>query len=369
MTFLSIEGVSKRYGAAVALDDIAMAIPEGGRTAIVGPSGAGKSTLLRLLVGFEAPDRGRIVLDGEILADGPASVPAHRRHIGIVAQDGALFPHLSVAENIAFGLTRDDPGRRGGVRDLMTTVELDGTLHDRRPHELSGGQQQRVALARALARKPRLMLLDEPFSALDTGLRDSTRRSVARVLAAAGVTCILVTHDQAEALSFADTVAVLQAGRLAQIGPPRDLYRHPVDATVAAFLGDAIVMPGEIARGSARCRLGLIPVAPATEPGAADIMLRPEQIRLDPAGPTRLPDACYGRVVDVAFGGSLSGLTVELLARDDEAHAPRDAPTAPRRIDLKAFGLDPPRPGDIVRLTVEGRAHVFARTCPPARAE
>lgn len=354
MTLLSIEGVSKRYGSAVALEDVALAIPEGGRTAIVGPSGSGKSTLLRLLVGFEAPDRGRIVLGRDCLADGPASVPAHARAIGIVAQDGALFPHLSVADNIAFGLGRD--ARGGAVRDLMRMVELDEGLHDRHPHEVSGGQQQRVALARALARKPRLMLLDEPFSALDTGLRDATRRTVARVLAEAGITCILVTHDQAEALSFADQVAVLREGRVAQFGTPRDLYLRPRDRNVATFLGDAIVLRAEVGVGLALCRLGTIAVDPATPPGIADLMLRPEQVRIEAITPDQVTEngtGCIGRVAETTFGGALSGITVELLASEGASDG------AAPRLDLSSFGLDLPTVGDHVRITVTGRAHVF----------
>lgn len=366
MTLLAIEGVSKRYGRAVALEDVALAIPEGGRTAIVGPSGSGKSTLLRLLVGFEAPDRGRILLGRDCLADGPASRPAHARAIGIVAQDGALFPHLSVAQNIAFGLDREARRASGAVRDLMRVVELDEALHDRHPHEVSGGQQQRVALARALARKPRLMLLDEPFSALDTGLRDATRRAVARVLAQAGITCILVTHDQAEALSFADRVAVLRDGRVAQFGTPRELYLRPRDRAVAAFLGDAIVLPAEIRGGSALCRLGEVAVDPGTPGGPAEIMLRPEQVRLDPVAPGSAGETgpgCVGRVTDITFGGALSGITVELVDRDG---APD---TAASRLDLKGFGLDLPRVGDRVRITVTDRAHVFGREAPSAASK
>ncbi len=363
MTLLTIEGVSKRYGPAVALADVALAIPEGGRTAIVGPSGSGKSTLLRLIVGFEAPDRGRILLGRDCLADGPASLPAHARAIGIVAQDGALFPHLSVAQNIAFGLDRDARRAAGTVRDLMRTVELDADLHDRHPHEVSGGQQQRVALARALARKPRLMLLDEPFSALDTGLRDATRRAVARVLAEAGITCILVTHDQAEALSFANRVAVLRDGRVAQFGTPRELYLRPRDRDVAAFLGDAIVVSAEIREGSARCRFGTVAVDPAAPPGPAEIMLRPEQIRLDviaPDSPGETGSGCIGRVTETTFGGALSGITVELVDGDGASH------TVASRLGLKGFGLDLPTVGDHVRITVRGTAHVFGREAPSA---
>ncbi len=189
-----------------ALDNIDLTVAAGSRTAVVGPSGSGKTTLLRIIAGFEIPDAGQVMLEGETLADGPAIVPAHRRGMGIVSQDGALFPHLSVADNIGFGMERGQVDRAEQINALIDMVELDRGMLDRRPHQLSGGQQQRVALARALGRKPRLMLLDEPFSALDTGLRENMRKAVARVLQNAGITTILVTHDQAEALSFADQV-------------------------------------------------------------------------------------------------------------------------------------------------------------------
>ena len=209
------------------------------------------------------------MLAGETSADGPKGVPVHKRGIAFVAQDGALFPHLSVAENIGFAIDRSDGGRAARIAELMELVELSPGTRDRAPHELSGGQQQRVAIARGLARKPRLMLLDEPFSALDAGLRESVRRAAARVLRAAGVTTILVTHDQTEALSFADRLAVLTAGRLAQAGPPRELYLRPADKSTAAFLGDAIVLPARVTTGWAECGLGRVAVAAEAASGRA----------------------------------------------------------------------------------------------------
>jgi iron(III) transport system ATP-binding protein len=180
-------------------------------------------------------------------------VPAHQRLIGYVPQDGALFPHMTVAANIGFGLATKGSEKQERIAELMDSVALDANMAERWPHELSGGQQQRVALARALAQQPRLMLLDEPFSALDTGLRASMRKLVARLLAEAGVTTILVTHDQSEALSFADQLAVMRQGRLVQSGHPLDLYRYPDDVQTALFLGDAVVMPARIEAGWAHC--------------------------------------------------------------------------------------------------------------------
>jgi iron(III) transport system ATP-binding protein len=353
MTFLTVQGIGKRYGTLTALDGIELAIAAGSHTAVVGPSGSGKTTLLRIIAGFETPDVGRITLDGQLLADGPDTVPPHRRSIGFTAQEGAVFPHLSVAENIGFGLERNLPQRDQRILELMDMVELARAMRDQRPHQLSGGQQQRVALARALARKPKLMLLDEPFSALDTGLRETMRRAVARTLRAAGVTALMVTHDQAEALSFADTVAVLRGGRLMQVGEPRSLYLNPRDRETALFLGDALILPAEIEEGLAVCCLGRVAVD-AGGRGTGEIMLRPEQLRLEPVPATAStslePAGCYGRVLDIEFGGAVSLVTVAL--RNAAAATP---------LLIRCASIDLPPIDAQVRITVRGKAHVFER--------
>lgn len=340
-----LERVRKCFGAHAALDGIDLVVARGSRTAIVGPSGSGKTTLLRLVAGFDAPDEGRIVLDGVLLADGPAMMPAHRRGVGVVAQDGALFPHLSVADNIGFGLDGSGQVRRGRVRELMALVELDPVMLDRRPDALSGGQQQRVALARALARQPRLMLLDEPFSALDTALRASTRKAVTDVLARAGITTVLVTHDQAEALSFADQVAVMRDGRLLQVGAPRVLYTQPVDAEVAGFLGDAMILQGEVAGAAARCALGTVGVMDVGRHGPGTLMVRPEQVTL-----TAVPGGGCGPgcavVVAADFAGAVCSYTLRLADGSS--------------LSLVQRGGDLLAPGASVRLGVHGLAHVFA---------
>ncbi|GGE00428.1 MULTISPECIES: ABC transporter ATP-binding protein [Rhizobium] len=343
MTLLTIENISKRYGPVQALKDISLDVSAGSRTAVVGPSGSGKTTLLRIIAGFEQPDVGRVTLDGDLLADGPAAVPAHKRGIGIVSQDGALFPHLSVAENIGFGFERGAADREKRILELLDMVELDRGMLARRPHQLSGGQQQRVALARALGRKPRLMLLDEPFSALDTGLRENMRKAVARVLQAAGITTILVTHDQEEALTFADQVAVLREGRLIQAGSPQSLYLHPRDRETALFLGDAVLLPAIIRNGLADCALGRVAVEGSRQ-GKAEIMLRPEQIRVV----ADESDRDYGgRVVEVEFGGAVCTVAVSL---DGVALPP---------ILIKTSSVALPARGDLVRLDIAGKAHVF----------
>ena len=218
----------------------------------VGPSGSGKTTLLRIIAGFEAPDAGRVTLGGQVLADGANAVPAHQRGIGFLPQDGALVLHLTVAGNVGFGLPRSTPGRAERIAELMDMVVLDTAMLARRPHELSGGQQQRVALAQ----RPQLILLDEPFLALDTGLCASTHKAVAKLLGSTDITTILVTHDQAEALSFADQVAVMREGRLVQAGRPLDLYLRPNDAANAGFLGDSIVLQAASCRRLGRVRAG-----------------------------------------------------------------------------------------------------------------
>ncbi|HWG06373.1 MAG TPA: ABC transporter ATP-binding protein [Beijerinckiaceae bacterium] len=362
MSFLELQSVAKSYGAVTALDGVDLTVAAGRRTAVVGPSGSGKTTLLRVIAGFERPDAGRVTLDGRCLADEAHVMPAHRRNIGIVAQDGALFPHLCIADNIGFGLDRATKERRRVIAHLMEMVGLDASMALRRPDELSGGQQQRVALARALARKPRLMLLDEPFSALDTGLRASTRKAVSDLLSAAGITTVLVTHDQAEALSFADQVAVMRDGKLLQVGTPRELYLRPKDPMVAAFLGDAVVLPAQVVDGWADCVLGRIGVDDRECRGAAQIMLRPEQISLEQISANNSHDTeTIGEVVDVDFCGAVCTVALRLRQASESTGAvangfgASDAPLILRQSTVEAL-----TPGTMVRISIIGAAHVFA---------
>jgi iron(III) transport system ATP-binding protein len=341
MTELRLTGVSKCFGRVAALTGLDLAAPSGSRTAVIGPSGSGKSTLLRLVAGFEAPDAGEIRLDGALLADPRAAVPPHRRNIGLVMQDGALFPHLSVLDNIRFAMGRADPDAR--AMELLDLVELDRAVAARQPHELSGGQQQRVALARALVRRPRLMLLDEPFSALDTGLREQLRTATAGILARARVTTILVTHDQAEAMSFADQVVVLRGGVLRQAGSPREVYLSPVDPETAEFLGDAVILDAAIEGGRARCRLGLVPVASARD-GPATIMLRPEQIALGRSEAVNGVDI-LARLLKAEIVGPAAIVTLGIAG---------DSP-----LKIRTSVVDLPPPGSAVSVKVIGSAHVF----------
>ncbi|BBY79179.1 ABC transporter ATP-binding protein [Mycolicibacterium pulveris] len=304
-------GLAKSFNGHTVLHHIDLEVQPGTITAVVGSSGCGKTTLLRLIAGFEQPDAGTISIGGRQVASPERSVPPHRRAVGYVAQDGALFPHLTVGQNIAYGLPHRQHRERvrARVAELLETVSLDPSYASRRPHELSGGQQQRVALVRALAREPALMLLDEPFSSLDTGLRASTRKAVAGLLADAGVTTLLVTHDQEEALSVAGQIAVMRDGRFTQVGPPQQVYREPADHFTAAFLGDCISLPCTVNACVAECALGRIPVQ--ADDGPATVLLRPEQLVVTGVSDTEQFRG-VGTVVASEFLGHDVLLTIDL---------------------------------------------------------
>lgn len=336
MTALTITGVTKAYGVTPVLHGIDLRVAPGGLTAVLGPSGCGKTTLLRLIAGFADPDAGTIAFGDTVVFRPGSSVPPQRRHCGYVPQEGALFPHLTVAANISFGL----PGRahRARVAELLDLVGMPAALASRHPHELSGGQRQRVALARALAPNPAVVLLDEPFSALDAGLREGTRRAVAEALRIARTTAVLVTHDQAEALSLADQVAVLREGLLVQAAAPETVYRTPHDLGVAGFVGEAIILPATVRAGQATCALGAITVDAAD--GDIRLMIRPEQLVI---GDTGVP----ARVRAVNYFGHDASIRLELLP---------DGPTVVARVP----GTDLPDVNDQVDVLVRGPAVAFA---------
>ena len=344
MLDLTVSDLTKSFGATLILRGVNLHAPAGTLTAILGPSGCGKTTLLRLVAGFESPDGGQIRLGEQALFENGRGAPPERRQIGYVVQEGALFPHLTVSENIRFGLkTPKDAAKRRAV-ELLEMVGLDTELAERYPHQLSGGQQQRVALARALAPEPKVILLDEPFASLDAGLRDSTRRAVAELLAQTGTTVILVTHDQSEALSLADQVAVMRQGQLLQVATPADLYRHPVNAEVAASMGEVVLLPAVIHDGEAVCALGRVPVQAGAAGGAAEILLRPEQLVLD-RGTSE--SAASASVLDVTFYGH--DALVRLALADGTVVLARPA------------GHIAPRVGDRVSVTAHGAAHAFGQ--------
>ncbi|MFB8009356.1 ABC transporter ATP-binding protein [Nocardia sp. NPDC056000] len=368
MSRLVVENVCKNFGPARVLDGIRLEVPDGSATAVVGSSGCGKTTLLRVIAGFENPDSGSVTVGSEVVTREGFSLPPHRRRIGYVAQDGALFPHLTVGQNIAYGLNGGLAGRRrraAQVRELLDMVSLGADYADRRPHQLSGGQQQRVALARAMARKPDLMLLDEPFSALDTGLRAATRQAVADTLRAAGMTSILVTHDQEEALSFADQVAVMCTGRFTQVGTPEQVYAAPADLFTAGFLGDTVLLDATLRSDTAETALGRIPVQPDAPAGAATVMMRPEQLV---AHVVSNGDPGCATVRGVEFRGADVMLTLDLDGRADPIQVRRvsvAAPTVGDRVDLEVLGA-------AVAFTAEQCASAAQLTnglssAPPAR--
>ena len=271
--------VSKRFGAVQAVDDARLCIERGEFVALLGPSGCGKTTLLRLIAGFEEPDAGEIRVAERPVAGGGVWVPPERRKVGMVFQDYALFPHLTVAENVAFGLPRSE--RKARVPAVLALVDLCGH-GDRYPHELSGGQQQRVALARALAPKPELVLLDEPWSNIDPHLRSSMRDELARILRAIHVTVVLVTHDREEAFSLADRIALMRDGTVVQEGTPEQVYTAPATRWAAEFVGAANFLRGRFADGVVETPVGRFPTHNGNGATEVEVLIRPELLQLEP---------------------------------------------------------------------------------------
>jgi iron(III) transport system ATP-binding protein len=267
--------LSKTFQRVVAVRNVNIQVEKGRFLALLGPSGCGKTTVLRMIAGFETPDTGHVHIAGRCVEGGGQHMPPERRRIGMVFQEYALFPHLTVAENTGFGLT-DAPNREARVHEVLELVGLDG-VKDRMPHALSGGQQQRVALARALAPKPDVILLDEPFSNLDAALRIRVRQEVRHILRAAGVTAIFVTHDQEEALSLADEVAVMIDGSLVQCATPERLYRRPETHAVATFLGETNFLPATADGANATTEIGVMELYEESK-GPVELMFRPEDL-------------------------------------------------------------------------------------------
>ncbi|MEU9342346.1 ABC transporter ATP-binding protein [Streptomyces sp. NPDC048278] len=313
---VEFRSLRREFGATVALDGLDLTVRPGEFLALLGPSGCGKTTALRMLAGFEHPDSGAVLVDGEDVTH----VPAHRRDAGMVFQSYSLFPHLNAVDNVAFGLRMRKvrtSERRARAAELLDLVGL-GDKGERFPHQLSGGQQQRIALARALALRPRVLLLDEPLSALDAKVRLSLREEIRRLQQELGITTLFVTHDQEEALSIADRVAVMRAGQLEQCAEPAELYGRPATAFVAEFVGTMSRIPGTVKDGTVEVLGQRLPVdgqAPAA--GEADVLVRPEavQVRGDGAG--------TATVVATAFLGAVVRVTVRLA---DGTEAKADLP-------------------------------------------
>ena len=301
--FLACRAVAKRFDAIAAVNGAGLAVRQGEVLALLGPSGCGKTTLLRLIAGFEAPDAGEIELDGRALSGPNSFLAPEKRRVAMVFQDFALFPHLGVAANISFGLPKGaDKARR--VAELLDLVGMPG-LEKRMPHELSGGQQQRVALARALASEPKLILLDEPFSNLDPSIRERVRGEVKQLIQSIGITAVFVTHDQEEALSLAEEVAVMIEGRVLQTGSPSEVYLNPVDRAVGEFVGNPNFLPGQLLDSVVETELGRLPVE-AGFSGPADVMIRSENLSISES------EGAPAEVVSVEYFGHDQMVTVRL---------------------------------------------------------
>ncbi|HLI54497.1 MAG TPA: ABC transporter ATP-binding protein [Acidimicrobiales bacterium] len=336
-----------RYGSQEVLSGVDLDVERGRFVAVLGASGSGKTTLLRLVAGFERLASGVISIGGTVVDDGRRWFPPEKRKVGYVPQDAALFPHMKVAANVAFGLKRGVARRR--VPELLELVGLAG-LEDRYPHQLSGGQQQRVALARALAVEPGVVLLDEPFSALDAAMRASLRDEVAAILRRGPTTTILVTHDQDEALSLADRVAVLRGGRIVAEGRPEDLYRRPADPEMATFLGDANLLPGRPAGAAVDTALGRLVLldgaasAWGAPPQELVVLVRPEQLELRSRSAAPASGGIPARVVGASYFGHDAVLQVA-PERQEQGGAPLLA---------RVTGVAPPPLGAEVLVTVRG---------------
>jgi iron(III) transport system ATP-binding protein len=281
MAEVRIEGVRKQFGAnRPVLEDVSFTVADGEFVTLLGPSGCGKTTLLRILAGLERPDAGTVTIADRVVTGPGAWVPPERRRVGMVFQDWALFPHMTVERNVGYGIPKRAPDRDARIAEALALVGLTG-LGDRLPGTLSGGQQQRVALARALAPRPSVLLLDEPFSNLDTALRVQVRAEVHALLAELGVTSVFVTHDQDEAFVLGDHVAVMSGGRIVQAAPPAELYARPASPWVATFVGDANLVAGDASGRSAATPLGIVPLAEEVS-GPVRVLVRPEMVRLVP---------------------------------------------------------------------------------------
>jgi iron(III) transport system ATP-binding protein len=364
---ITCTGITKSFGSFPVHRGLDLRVPDGAVVTVLGESGSGKTTLLRMIAGFDRPDAGTITVGDQVVDDAGHYVPPERRRVGYVAQEGNLFPHLNVAKNIAFGLPRRERGA-GRVEELLDLVGL-ADLGKRYPHELSGGQQQRVALARALAPRPDVILLDEPFSSLDAGLRASLRFDVMRILRQQQATTVFVTHDQQEALSVADLAGIINDGKIRQFATPEILYTRPADPGIARFLGDANIVPGTvsadtppagspaagplsagslsagpISAGTVGTALGELPLADGNVPlyGPASVLIRPEQILLQPRdhqepGPGRVS----GQVIHREYYGHDCVL---LVNTGDGA----------RPLRVRCPGRSPIQAGDSVLISARG---------------
>lgn len=352
MSELQVRKVVAAYDGAPVVHGVTFTVPSGQLAAVLGPSGSGKSTLMRVIAGLHSPLEGAIVVGDRVLTGPRVEVPPERRRIGLVPQDAALFPHLDARANVAFGLPRAE---RAGSRpdELLTMVGLEG-LGSRMPGELSGGQRHRVALARALAPQPDVILLDEPFSALDASLRAEVRAQVRQVLRRTRTTAVLVTHDQDEALSMADIVAVLDEGRLVQVGSPTEIYESPHSRWLAQFVGGAVVLPGTWTGGAVTCALGEVPATlglgeTAHAGDRVEVAVRSEHLVLERSD--HASDGTVALVRNVAYFGHDAVVTLDLPGVQDP-------------VEARVIGGSPVVPDTEVRVRVARPGIAFAAERP-----
>ena len=360
--YIRIENVTKRFGEFLAVDDVSLDIQRNEFFALLGASGCGKSTLLRMLAGLETPTEGRIFIDGQDMT----RVPPYERPVNMMFQSYALFPHMSVSDNVAFGLKQDrmpadEIAQR--VREMLELVQLD-RFANRKPHQLSGGQRQRVALARSLAKHPKLLLLDEPLAALDKKLREQTQFELMNIQEEVGITFIVVTHDQEEAMTLATRIAVMNNGTIQQIGSPTEVYENPASRFVADFLGSVNLFEGEVASAGnpllvrsseAGMDLSLEPRDDVADGNKVAVAVRPEKIDITKDRPEQEYNVCRGQVVDIAYQGSVSIYRVRLESGHMvRVNSPNETRTARRTIDWD----------DTVWLAWDREAGVLLRDAP-----
>ena len=352
--YLRTEQLVKRFDDVVAVDTVSLSIKKGEIFALLGSSGCGKSTLLRMLAGFERPTSGAVILNGVDMA----SFPPNERPINMMFQSYALFPHLNVWDNIAFGLKREGMPKaqiQTRVEEMLNLVQM-ALLAKRKPHQLSGGQQQRVALARSLAKKPQLLLLDEPMAALDRKLRERTQFELVNIIEAVGVTCVMVTHDQEEAMTMASRIAVMSQGRVLQVGTPKEIYEHPDSRFVADFIGNVNLFEGQLTRVEAgRCEIatehGIVTVGHSVEGAsgmAVAVAVRPEKIRIAMERPLVSRNLFGGKVREIAYFGSYNTFIVEMpggrTLKITESNAARHDGSVIKRGDAVFFWWDDSAP-------------------------
>ncbi|MCA3574393.1 MAG: ABC transporter ATP-binding protein [Aestuariivirga sp.] len=333
---LEFDGVSKRFGRTAAVADVSLMLKPGEIACLLGPSGCGKTTLLRIAAGIEKPDSGRLLFDGQEMAGPSRFVPPEKRNIGLMFQDFALFPHLSILENVAFGLKNLPPAEARTI--ARHALERVGLAHyaGNYPHHLSGGEQQRVALARALVPRPQVMLMDEPFSGLDQRLRESVRAETLTLLRETRASCLLVTHDPVEAMGLADRIFLMRQGHLIQSGTPEQLYRHPVDAAAARFFSDTNEVKGRVVAAAVETPLGSFPLPSKVGGPDALVLIRPQGIRrAEPGAGTE------GLVMETRFQGDDVKCTILFKGIEEPLTALIDARSAPQRGGPAWFRIDP----------------------------